>query len=73
MIAFLKQAVMVLCMFQFHGRQIGQAMRAKQPRPLAYQPDWVVGIIVLTFRTSRSPRSRHLYAEAVREWRLRRP
>lgn len=70
---FLKTAVMMAVLFWRHGTPIAAAMRAKKPRPLEDQPDWAVGIIVRTYRTSRSADARLLYATAVDEWRLRRP
>lgn len=51
--------------------QVTKAINSGEPRPLAYQPDWLIGWAMLRYANDKAPGARRLYTAAVGEWRRR--
>lgn len=43
-------------------------MNSGEPRPLAYQPNWLIGWGMLAYEKDRNPGARKFYAACCAEW-----
>lgn len=67
----IRHSILLLAMFR-RGMEVRMLERAHPERPFIDLPDWLVGMLALTFRNAKQPAPQRTAKYAQAEWGLRR-